>query len=180
MNRQINHWWTCLCLLCALLMTPKRNKVAKTIYHLQMIFFKKYHFTMLHLKMRGWIVFKTAQMVWMRVLLPSQELIHDQMPWHRILGTIQHVGNCVHKSWLSRDYSTCVKADLGGMLGTMKLFWFLEMENHKSRKIMLHYYIHCSALATIVYAQLSLYCCFVLRVHSSCNPTVLRYKYREF
>lgn len=38
---------------------------------------------------------------------PSPELIHDRMP-----GPIRHAGNCVHKSRLSRDYSTCVKADL--------------------------------------------------------------------
>lgn len=123
-----------------------------------------------------WNLFKTPQMVWARVLL--QEPIHDQMPWHRIPGPIQQAGNCLHKSWLNQDYSKCVKEDLEEMLGTMKPFWFVEIENHKSWQIMLHYDILSSACATVVSVQLSLSSCIVVRVHSFCNSTVRIYRYK--
>lgn len=63
----------------------------------------------------------------------------------------------------------------------MKPFWLMEMEDHKSKKIMLHhnvhYIIHCSACAVIVSVQFSLACCVVLTVHSFHTSTLLRYKY---
>lgn len=50
----------------------------------------------------------------------------------------------------------------------------MEMDNHNSQKIMLHYNIHyilhCSACAAIIYVKLSA-CCFVLTVPFFHNST---------